>query len=129
MPATLGISSLIASIVRGGTDGVWVLVVLHLLPGLRELVVCGSEEFTRLTHALEARVVLQLLPGPGEVVALVVEHLTRLTHALQRRVELVRRLGHDVVVPGSLRQGVHDAWHANPMPLTPVPPPLLTREV
>jgi hypothetical protein len=124
IPARLGTPGLIASFVRGGTDGVWVLVVLHLLPGLRELLVRSLEELTRATHALEARVVLQRLTCQGEAVARVVERLTRLAHTLQRRVELVRRLGHDVVVLTSLRQRVHEAWHAYPMLLTPVPPPL-----
>ena len=73
-------------------------VFLHLLTYLGELLVRLMEEFTRATHALEALVLLQLLPCHGEAVARVVEHLTRLPHTRHRRVELVRRVGHDVVL-------------------------------
>ena len=70
------------------------------------------EELTRSTHTLDALVFLRLLTYQGEVAARFVEQLTSLTHALHRRVGLVRRLGHDVFVLASLRQSVHDAWHA-----------------
>jgi hypothetical protein len=87
-------------------------VFLHLLACLGELLVRSMEELTRSTHALDARVLLQLLTCQSEAVARFVEQLTSLTHALHRCVELVRRLGHDVVVLASLRHSVHDAWHA-----------------
>ena len=91
--------------------------VLHLGVLQREtcqgqLLVLSMEELTRSTHALDALVLLHLLTSQGEAMARFVEQLTRLTHALHRRVELVCRLGHDVFVLASLRQSVHDAWHA-----------------
>ena len=102
----------IASVVRGRTRWVWVLVFLHLLPGQREALIRGIEQPARSTDPLEARVVLHLLTGQGKVVTRVVEQLTSLTHALYRRVELVRCVEHDVVVLARLRRSVHDAWHA-----------------
>jgi hypothetical protein len=101
-----------ASIVRGRTDGAWVRVVLRLLTCLGEVLIRSVEALTRATHALEAFVFLDRLPCLGETVAGFVEHLTRLTHALHRRVELVRRVGHDVVVLTRLRHRIHDAWYA-----------------
>jgi hypothetical protein len=87
-----------SAIVRGQIGSIWAQVVLDVLPCLGELLVRSMETFTRATDALETLVFLHLLTCPGEPVARVVEHLTRLTYTLQRRVELVRRLGHDVVV-------------------------------
>jgi hypothetical protein len=88
------------------------VVFVHLLACLRELLVRDMKALTRSTHALDALVLLHLLPCQGEAVARLVEQLTRLTHSLYRRVELVRRVGHDVFVLASLREGVHDAEHA-----------------
>ena len=108
-----------------GPACVLALVFVHLLTCLGELLVRDMEALTRSTHALDARVLLHLLACQGEAVARVVEQLTSLTHTLHRRVELVRRVGHDVFVLASLREGVHDAEHAQPVPLTPVPQPVL----
>jgi hypothetical protein len=99
-------------IVRGRTDGVAGVGVVHLLPCLGELLGRDLEALTRSSHALDARVVLHLLACQGEVVTRVVEQLASLTYALHRRVALVRRVGHDVFVLARLREGVHDAWHA-----------------
>src|SRR5215208_4864845 len=90
-------------IVRGRIGGVLALVVLQLLPGLGEVLVRHLEERTCATHALDARVFLDVLPCPGEAVARVEEQLTSLTHTLHRCGELVRGLGHDVVVLASVR--------------------------
>ena len=79
---------------------------------------------TRATHPLDALVFLDVLPGQGEAVARFEEHLTRLPHTRHRCGELVRGLGHDVVVLASLRPSVHAAWHAYPVPRPPVPQPL-----
>jgi hypothetical protein len=88
------------------------LVFLYLLTCLGEVLVRSMEELTRSTHALDALVLLHLLACQSEPVARFVEQLTSLPHTLHRRVEVVRRLGHDVFVLASLRQGIHDAWHA-----------------
>src|SRR5215218_2076669 len=113
-------------IVRCRIDHVLALVVLQLLPGLGEVLARHLEERTRATCALDARVFLDVLPCPGEAVARVEEQLTSLPHTLHRCGEPVRGLGHDVVGLASLRQRVHAAWHAHPVPRPPVLQPLLT---
>ena len=113
-----------ASLGRGRIGCVLALVVLHQLPGLGELLVRHLEACTRATHPLDALVFLDLLTGPGEAVARFAEQLTRLPHPRHRGGELVRGLAQDVVVLASLRPSVHAAWHAYPVPRTPVPQPL-----
>jgi hypothetical protein len=71
-----------ASIVRDRIGCVVALVVLHLLPGLGEVLVRHLEACTRATHALDALVFLDLLTGQAEALARFAEQLTRLPQAL-----------------------------------------------
>jgi hypothetical protein len=83
-----------ASIIRGRTDCVVALVLLHQLPGLSEALTLCKEELTRPTQALDVRVFLRLSTGLGEVVARFGEQFTCPTRALHWRLESLHRVGY-----------------------------------